>query len=125
MSSSDPRPRSEGEARPRARTTERREQAAVAAVIGLVVLVLLAPRARRALEPRAGTVECRAMRDRYVEHLAYQLDPDATPTQRSKVAGQLARKWQALGECEARVTRREAECALRANNADEMERCIE
>lgn len=97
----------------------------MAAVVGLVLLALLAPRARRAIEPRAGTVACRAMRDRYVEHLAHQLDPDATATQRSKVAGQLARRWEALGECEARVTRREAECALRAHNADEMERCIE
>lgn len=67
------------------------------------------------------------MLDRYVEHIVYANDPKPKPaeiTARKAQARALAEEDQAFARCPTHLTREEADCALRAVNADEFERCL-
>ena len=100
--------------------------ATLAIVGGLAVVIVSGPLYRR-LSAHPSTDTCTALLDRYVEHVVRAAEPDIP-------AGELAtRKARArdisasdamFARCTTALTQREAECALRAGNADEFERCL-
>lgn len=88
--------------------------------IGLV-LVLSRPRGEHAADA------CAPILDRYEElRLRASRDkvsPGLLDDMESKVKADVA-STEALGECARRLTREEADCALGAATADELERCF-
>ena len=82
---------------------------------------------RRTLAEHPSQEVCQAMLDRYVEHVVYAIDPKpgvSDLNNRKAQARELAAKDQAFARCPTHLTRDEADCALKANNADEFERCL-
>lgn len=92
------------------------------------VLGLLGVRSiRRTLAEHPSREVCQAMLDRYVEHVVHAHDSKPTPTElatRKAQARALAAGDQAFARCPTHITREEADCAMRANTADEFERCL-
>ena len=71
--------------------------------------------------------QCQVLVERYTEQLIRTLEPNLAEGEirqrveeaRAQVAEQ---PW--LGRCRTRVSRREYECAMKAPNPDEMEKCL-
>lgn len=108
--------------------SSRSEVLATAAILGAIVAVILALEARRSLAPRATTAQCSALLDRYVEHLARAAEPEpaasAVALQRG-LAQEQARQSATFAACPRKLSHEAADCALRAHNADEFERCLQ
>lgn len=77
-------------------------------------------------EPLA-TEECRALLDQYVALLASSDRPGTTETDLLKLkaeAREKAARDPAFRECPQRVSRRQFECAMRADHVDRLEQCL-
>ncbi len=71
--------------------------------------------------------ECAQLLDHYTEKVIDQARPSAKPSERAKwvaEARQKAARDPEFAACTSRVRRDQYECALNANNADEVERCL-
>jgi hypothetical protein len=76
----------------------------------------------------ATSAECAALLDRYVELLVREQDPKATDADvaRQKEATRAkAEKDSAFASCPSEVSTKGANCAMRAVNVDEFEKCLE
>ncbi len=100
--------------------------ATVAVVGGLAAIIATGPVRRRFAE-HPSPEECVALLDRYVEHVVRAADPKVPGgdlSARQAQARALSSTDPAFARCTTSLTRKEAECAMRANNADEFERCL-
>jgi hypothetical protein len=82
---------------------------------------------RRTFAEHPSREACQAMLERYVEHVVHANDPKPTAAElasRKAQARALAEEDQAFARCPTHLTREEADCAMRAGNADEFERCL-
>lgn len=82
---------------------------------------------RRTLAEHPSKEVCQAMLDRYVEHIVYAIEPKPKAAELNSFKAQaraLAAEDQAFARCPTYMTRDEADCALKANTADEFERCL-
>ncbi|HEY3235500.1 MAG TPA: hypothetical protein VGJ84_12355 [Polyangiaceae bacterium] len=71
--------------------------------------------------------ECTRLLERYVELLLRSDRPGVSPEEGVRlkaVARQKAAGDPAFAECRRRVSRSEFECAMRAENPDELEKCL-
>ena len=71
--------------------------------------------------------ECTALLDRYVEKLVASDRPEATAgelAQIKKKTRDKAKSDPAFAECSSKVSRRQFECAMKADNVDRMEVCL-
>jgi hypothetical protein len=96
-------------------------------IVGGFVGLLGVRSIRRTLAEHPSKEVCQAMLDRYVEHVVYatEVKPSASDLNSRKArARALAAEDQAFARCPTHLTRQEAECALKANTADEFERCL-
>lgn len=103
------------------------EVVATLLIVGGFVGLLGVRSIRRTLAEHPSKEVCQAMLDRYVEHIVYAVDPKPTAADlnsRKAQARALAAEDQAFARCPTHLTRDEADCALKANNADEFERCL-
>ncbi len=77
--------------------------------------------------PRLSEEECRTLLDKYTEKVIDQAKPSLSQGERIEKQQQ-ARKMAELdpefAKCASEVSRSAFECAMRANNADEIERCL-
>ena len=96
----------------------------------VATLALALALATGALACRRGQVtqaECDRLLDRYTEMLVRVDDPKATSTTLDRAradARVLARKDAAFRACTSEVSRESMDCALAANDADQIERCL-
>jgi hypothetical protein len=100
--------------------------ATVAIVGGLAALIASGP-VRRRLAPHPSADECVALLDRYVEHVVRAADPKVPAgdlSSRKAQARALSSTDPAFARCTTSLTRKEADCAMQASNADEFERCL-
>ena len=104
-------------------------------VIGTVVIVgaallFVAWRAHRHRFAEHPTeAECVALLDRYTDHLLFQARHGAPTTELERERARAAAREEAarsaeFATCTTRLTRDEVACAMRANGADEFERCL-
>jgi hypothetical protein len=96
-------------------------------IVGLCVGFVVSKPVRRKLAEHPSSDACAALLDRYVEHVVHAIDPKppvAELTARKAQARDLAAGDPAFARCPSYLTREEAECAMRAGNADEFERCL-
>ncbi len=71
--------------------------------------------------------ECVELLDRYTEKVIEQARPSTSQAERSELvleARQKAKHDPQFAECRVRVSRADFECAMRAGNADQIERCL-
>lgn len=71
--------------------------------------------------------ECGALLDHYTEKVIDQARPKATRAERSELileARQKAELDPEFSACGSRVSRNEFECAIQAQSADQIERCL-
>jgi hypothetical protein len=101
--------------------------AATVAIVGVIAALVLMGPVRRLLAEHPTAEECTTLLDRYVEHTMHAADPSASSTDlasRKAQARALAASDPKFARCTSAITRKEADCALHANNADEFERCL-
>jgi hypothetical protein len=111
---------------PRAKAT-RADVLATLAIVGVTALAVLVPMIARELGPRPTPADCEALLDRYVEHVAYAIDPkpaSSTLIERRALAHAAASSRAAFSRCQSDLTRSEVECAMKADSADSFERCL-
>jgi hypothetical protein len=84
---------------------------------GLLGVVAAAP-LRRRLARHPSQEQCAAMLDRYAEQQARAAAPSRPPPSRPPPDQVLAAR------CERDLTAEEVNCAMKANNIDEIERCL-
>ena len=108
-------------------TATRAEVVATLVIVLLVVGFVASKPLRRSLAAHPSQDACAALLDRYVEHVVRAID------EKPQASELLARKAQArtlastdpkFARCPTYLTVDEAECAMRAGNADEFERCL-
>ncbi|HVK71491.1 MAG TPA: hypothetical protein VM694_43860 [Polyangium sp.] len=105
-------------------------RAEVVATIGIVLLVVgfvVSKPVRRSFSAHPSQDTCTALLDRYVEHIVHAIDekpPASEIVTRKAQARTLASTDPKFASCPTYLTVDEAECAMRANNADEFERCL-
>jgi hypothetical protein len=108
-------------------TTRAAEVVSTIIIVALVVGFVASRPIRRRFAAHPSTEQCAALLDRYVEHLAHAADPRAAASaieeQRARTRA-LAAKDPDFGRCSQTITRDEADCAMKAQNADEFERCL-
>jgi hypothetical protein len=96
-----------------------------AAILAVTAAVLVAPRIVTRLSAHPSAAECEALLDRYAElkarAVAEKLD---SKTHTAALDDARRRAGPALAACTSELTLEEADCARRANNADELERCL-
>lgn len=93
---------------------------------GLAAIIASGPVRRRFVE-HPSPEECVALLDRYVEHVVRAADPKVPSgelSSRQAQARALSSTDPAFARCTTSLTRKEAACAMQANNADEFERCL-
>jgi hypothetical protein len=77
---------------------------------------------------RATAAECNALLDRYVELLLKEQDPAVGTVEvaaKQEMARAKAANDQAFAACPREVGSRAIDCAMRAPNVDEFEKCLE
>lgn len=80
-----------------------------------------------ACQPSLKEDECIALLDRYTEKVIEQARPSTSPAERSRLLLAARKKAELdpeFAECAERVSRRQFECAMAANSADQIERCL-
>lgn len=109
------------------------EHATRAEVVATLLIVLsavgfvLSKPIRRSLAAHPSSDTCAALLDRYVEHVVHAINdkpPASDLTSRKAQARTIASTDPKFARCPTYLTVDEAECAMRANNADEFERCL-
>ena len=112
---------------PTAAPASRADVLATLAIVGAVLaFVAWEPLVRR-LSSHPSADQCAALLDRYVEHVAYAVDPSpssAAIAERRALARAAAQSRTAFARCEGELTLREVDCAMNAPNADTLERCL-
>jgi len=112
--------------------TSWREIAATLIIVGLAVGFVTWRAVAHRFADHPSAEECAALLDRYVEHRVWQFGahdeqhrPSARELARSRdeVRARAARDPE-FALCAQRITRDEADCAMRAGSADEFERCL-
>src|SRR5262245_4998785 len=106
--------------------TIRGETIAALAIVGIAIVFAVGRPLRRRLAAHPSAAECAALLDRYVDHLAHAADPHvpaATVAEAQETARAKAATEPDFARCTTTLTREEADCAMRANGADEFERC--
>jgi len=96
-------------------------------IIGVLLGILGLRSLRRTFAEHPSSEVCQAMLERYVEHVVRANDPKPPSAElalRKMQARTLAAANQAFARCSSHLTREEADCAMRAVNADEFERCL-
>ena len=110
--------------------TERPRRAEVVTtllIIGVLLGILGVRSLQRKFADHPSSEDCRVLLDRYVEHVVHAIDPKPTSSElstRKLQARALAAEDPSFARCPTFLTRQEADCALRAVNADEFERCL-
>lgn len=105
----------------------RSELFATLGLVGAAVVFVLGRPVVRSFSDHPSSELCEAMLERYVEHVVYAIDPKPNASELAAKKAQaraLAAEDQAFARCPTYLTRAEAECAMHANNADELERCL-
>ncbi len=100
---------------------------ATLAIVGVTALAVLLPVIARRLGPHPTAADCEALLDRYVEHVAYAVDPKPAPSalaERRALARAAASSRAAFSRCVSELTRSEVDCAMKAESADSFERCL-
>ncbi|MDI1477491.1 hypothetical protein [Polyangium sp. y55x31] len=95
-------------------------------VLSVVGFVLSKP-IRRSLASHPSPDTCAALLDRYVEHIIHAITdkpPASELASRKAQARTIASTDPKFARCPTYLTVDEADCAMRANNADEFERCL-
>ncbi len=95
----------------------------VALFVGFVVTKPL----RRRLADHPSPDVCAELLEKYVEHVVTAIEPKPLAGElalRKTQARNLAAEDPSFSRCPSFLTREEAECAMRAGNADEFERCL-
>jgi len=98
----------------------------LALVVLFVGLVVSRPIVRK-FSTHPSSEVCAELLDRYVEHVVHAAEGKPLPSElaaRKAQARNLASEDRSFAECPKYLTRAEAECAMRAGNADEFERCL-
>jgi hypothetical protein len=95
----------------------RAEILATLAIVGVFAAVVIGRPIARRLAPHPSPDRCAAMLDRYAEHRAAQYN-------RARPEGRLGAGAPDAMRCARELTQGEVECAMKANNADEVERCL-
>jgi len=96
-------------------------------IVGICVALVVSKPILRKLAEHPSSEACAALLDRYVEHVVHAIDPKPAAGElatRKAQARDLAAEDPAFARCPSYLTREEAECAMRAGNADEFERCL-
>jgi len=109
---------------PRApRHASRADVIATLAIVGTFVAIIAARPLARRVAPHPSREQCAAMLTRYDEHKARAaiLDPKAAA---SALPPRPTPPADDIDRCVHDLTRSEIDCALAANNADEVERCL-
>jgi hypothetical protein len=98
------------------------------APLALSTLALAAAFSAGGCKPKASPNECDALLDRYAELVVTEHFPDAGGAQiraeRDREKSE-ARGDDAFKNCSSEVSHAEYECAMRAGNADALEKCLE
>jgi hypothetical protein len=108
-------------------TATRGEVIATLAIVGGLAAVIASGPIRRRLSDHPSAAECVALLDRYVEHVVRAADPKVPAgdlSARKAQARALSSSDPASARCSTTLTKKEAECAMQATNADEFERCL-
>ncbi|MRG95236.1 hypothetical protein [Polyangium spumosum] len=108
-------------------TASRVEVVTTLVIVLLVVGFVASKPLRRALAAHPSPETCAALLDRYVEHVVHAIDakpPAAELAARKAQARSIAGGDRKFARCPTYLTADEAECAMRAGNADEFERCL-
>lgn len=90
-------------------------------------LVCLSGALLSACGARVTPEECNQLLDHYTEKVIDQARPSTSLSQRMELVQQAREKAAQdpeFASCTARVSRRKWECAMRAPDADEVERCL-
>ena len=109
---------------------EKRARADVLATLAIITatgLAVFGPTVVRRLSAHPSKEQCEALLDRYEEHVAYAVDPKPSASalaERRALARAAATGRTAFSRCVSDLTLDEAECAMKANGADEFERCL-
>ena len=96
-------------------------------IVGLFVGLVVGRPIRRRFAEHPSNEACAALLDRYVEHVVHAIDPKPQAgdlAMRQEQARNLAADDLSFARCPRYLSRDEAECAMRAPNADEFERCL-
>lgn len=93
------------------------EVIATLAIVGAFAAIAIARPVIRRLSPHPPKERCAAMLDRYAEHQARAANRIPASPRLSPDAPEAAR-------CARELTVDEVECAMRANDADQLERCL-
>ena len=96
------------------------------AIIGGLLGVLGARAIIRRLGPHPSQALCAAMLERYADHQARAAEIVERPTRHAAPAPDGGRKASPaeVARCARELTSDEVDCAMRSNNADELERCL-
>ena len=103
----------------------RMEVLATLAIVGALVVAVVARPVLRRLAAHPSREQCGKMLDRYAEEQARAADPVRAEKGRSlddAPASSIAATT--LDRCTHDLTQEEVACALRSNGADELERCL-
>lgn len=71
--------------------------------------------------------QCEALLERYVTHIAHAVDPKPSASalaERRRLAREAAEKNSSFSACTQEMTMAEHTCAMQANDADALERCL-
>ena len=113
---------------PRLSSSATRAEVVATLVIVLLVVGFVASKPlRRLLAAHPTPDTCAALLDRYVEHTVHAIDakpPASELLARKAQARTIAGSDPKFARCPTYLTVDEAECAMRAGNADEFERCL-
>lgn len=101
-------------------------------IVGVVIAIGAWDPIRRRASPHPSEQDCAALLDRYVEHIAWTMQPEppaSAVAARKDLAKAAARDMNAkakdaFARCEAGLTRSEFECAMGATSTDAFERCL-
>lgn len=105
----------------------RGEVLATLAVIGVIVAIAAWDPLSRSLSAHPSADDCAALLERYVEHVAYAVDPSPASSalsSRRAIAREAAKARGAFARCERELTRAEVDCAMKATYGDAFERCL-
>jgi len=109
---------------PRLGPAKRADVVATLVILASVAALAIAGPLRRRLSAHPSAEDCADLVERWAEHSAKELDPDALASTIAAARTQArARAW-TIARCTAELTQAEARCAKSAHTADEFERCM-